>query len=707
MYNKGKIKVQSSQTKKSNPYSKDMIYDPRGQRAHPGQNTRIPGGDITMQGVNYPVMGVANNGQSIMMMPGGEYNFPGADYVDEFPMMQDGGQIVTVYDGRKQRTLNTNSEEYKKLYKEDMNFRNRGLSRFVYAGGGDIINPVQPVNPPANDFVDVYEGGEGWDAYQSQKAVTEQDAMYQSIYDQFDANKGYTNYNSNAKGIPGMEMPDGSKGYRSYDYDPSKLDPYSIKGVDRIGSYTGTAGRDNTHGKFVMPNRTMLTNPVNYRIVDSPDVAAQKAQTQYYEDRGIIGFKNIGNNNAVAGDDNYDPQPIYKGEEIPTDGSHVRLGAKGTFPSFQEGGENIDEDLINNDMNNLDKFVYQDGGQGQEQMAPAPQQEAAFTEQDQQVFGGFMETLPPEIQQAGEVLIEIWMQLGKPPEASQEDVQIIGEALSSMQQEQPQQQMPPEAMAQQQDMQQQGPPQGMPPEMAQQGMPPEMMPPGMMQFGGQAYAQNGIKSQGPISGSINLNPTGGYDHVSDDSGNQFEIPNRFQDKNMHYRINPDDSQKRFFKTHEDRMSNFKRAFTPKDKRTPFVQQGVYSFQNGGGYNPSAGQSYITDGVPNTTHGYMGSIGEIGDAVNQQYDPMPQRMDMIPAGNIDQGSPSLNYTDPDTRAFNRYAEGMVGAGRKERNRLGEEFNNALNYQDGGGFEEMELTDAEIASLRSQGYQVDEF
>jgi hypothetical protein len=67
------------------------IVDPRGQWAHPGKITRIPSPNITMQGVNYPVYGVGSNGQQQMMYPEQEYDFGGASYVDEYPMMQFGG----------------------------------------------------------------------------------------------------------------------------------------------------------------------------------------------------------------------------------------------------------------------------------------------------------------------------------------------------------------------------------------------------------------------------------------------------------------------------------------------------------------------------------------------------------------------------------------------------------------------------------------
>lgn len=71
--------------------SRDIIYDPKGQWEHPGQPTRIPGGDITMQGVPYPVYAQPNVGQPQMMYPGQDYVFPGADYVDEYPQMKKGG----------------------------------------------------------------------------------------------------------------------------------------------------------------------------------------------------------------------------------------------------------------------------------------------------------------------------------------------------------------------------------------------------------------------------------------------------------------------------------------------------------------------------------------------------------------------------------------------------------------------------------------
>jgi hypothetical protein len=72
---------------------KDIITDPAGQWKYPGQKTRIPSNDITMQGVPYPVWAQPNVGPGSMMQPNQDYNFPDASYVDETPMAKKGGTL--------------------------------------------------------------------------------------------------------------------------------------------------------------------------------------------------------------------------------------------------------------------------------------------------------------------------------------------------------------------------------------------------------------------------------------------------------------------------------------------------------------------------------------------------------------------------------------------------------------------------------------
>ena len=62
---------------------------PYGQWEYPGEITRIPSNQITMQGVPYPVLGISNTGYSQMMYPGMDYNYPGTS-VTEYPVTSTG-----------------------------------------------------------------------------------------------------------------------------------------------------------------------------------------------------------------------------------------------------------------------------------------------------------------------------------------------------------------------------------------------------------------------------------------------------------------------------------------------------------------------------------------------------------------------------------------------------------------------------------------
>lgn len=70
----------------------EAIVDPMGQWAHPGEVTIIPSTDITMEGVDYPVLGISDTGDQQMMYPGEDYDFDG-EYVTEYPMMKKGGWL--------------------------------------------------------------------------------------------------------------------------------------------------------------------------------------------------------------------------------------------------------------------------------------------------------------------------------------------------------------------------------------------------------------------------------------------------------------------------------------------------------------------------------------------------------------------------------------------------------------------------------------
>jgi hypothetical protein len=69
-----------------------IIKDDRGQWDHPGEITRISGGNITMKRdpktgkvLTEPLLGIADTGEQQWMYPGEDYNFEGANNVTEIP----------------------------------------------------------------------------------------------------------------------------------------------------------------------------------------------------------------------------------------------------------------------------------------------------------------------------------------------------------------------------------------------------------------------------------------------------------------------------------------------------------------------------------------------------------------------------------------------------------------------------------------------
>lgn len=69
-----------------------VIKDDMGQWAHPGEVTEIGSNRITMKGVDYPVIGVSDTGDTRLMYPGEEHQFKGKK-VTEFPMGKSGAKL--------------------------------------------------------------------------------------------------------------------------------------------------------------------------------------------------------------------------------------------------------------------------------------------------------------------------------------------------------------------------------------------------------------------------------------------------------------------------------------------------------------------------------------------------------------------------------------------------------------------------------------
>lgn len=74
----------------------EVIEDDMGQLTNPGKITKINSNNITMKGVDYPVLGISDTGDKKMMLPGKDYKFDG-NSVTEFPMAQGGEKLEPLY----------------------------------------------------------------------------------------------------------------------------------------------------------------------------------------------------------------------------------------------------------------------------------------------------------------------------------------------------------------------------------------------------------------------------------------------------------------------------------------------------------------------------------------------------------------------------------------------------------------------------------
>lgn len=79
----------------------------------------IPSGNITMKGVDFPVIGTDNLGNTKVMQPGGEYEFPG-DMVFETPLAKYGGSLPKAQGGNGEYTVKSGDTFYGIANKNDV-----------------------------------------------------------------------------------------------------------------------------------------------------------------------------------------------------------------------------------------------------------------------------------------------------------------------------------------------------------------------------------------------------------------------------------------------------------------------------------------------------------------------------------------------------------------------------------------------------------
>lgn len=109
-------------------YSEGFVVSERGQWDYPGMDTLVPTptGNITMQGVPYPVYGQDETGYGQMMYPGADYVFPG-NFVYEIPMAQKGKELKS----QTTAPIRVDSDEY----------TSNPVKSFDYVSFGEKDNP--------------------------------------------------------------------------------------------------------------------------------------------------------------------------------------------------------------------------------------------------------------------------------------------------------------------------------------------------------------------------------------------------------------------------------------------------------------------------------------------------------------------------------------------------------------------------------------
>lgn len=121
-----------------------VIEDDMGQWAHSGEITKINSNDITMKGVNYPVLGISNTGDIKMMKPGKDYKFKGSN-VTEYPQnlkkQQYGGTVST-------NGLQTFSQNTEAGFQKSMN----NIQTKNYQTAGSVRTEIPKSNTKMQSF---------------------------------------------------------------------------------------------------------------------------------------------------------------------------------------------------------------------------------------------------------------------------------------------------------------------------------------------------------------------------------------------------------------------------------------------------------------------------------------------------------------------------------------------------------------------------
>lgn len=120
------------------------------------KSLRIPSSDITMQDVEFPVLGISDTGHSQLMFPGQDYSFDGS-YVDEFPIRaQMGANVVGTPEQREKAVLEAQRIAYKQGLMDPANMQiGKYLPQYIDANTGKpyVAPPQKPLPTTVPSYI--------------------------------------------------------------------------------------------------------------------------------------------------------------------------------------------------------------------------------------------------------------------------------------------------------------------------------------------------------------------------------------------------------------------------------------------------------------------------------------------------------------------------------------------------------------------------
>jgi hypothetical protein len=133
-----------------------VIKDDMGQWAHPGEITEIGSNDITMEGVDYPVLGISDTGDVKLMQPDQNYKFKG-NKVTEFPMMNNGGWLDKYTDKAQNGKGYVSMKNNKDWFDSHANWSNTGNKQYDDFVRKSVLSGRFGVDPKTGDLIKLKE----------------------------------------------------------------------------------------------------------------------------------------------------------------------------------------------------------------------------------------------------------------------------------------------------------------------------------------------------------------------------------------------------------------------------------------------------------------------------------------------------------------------------------------------------------------------